>query len=246
MDSGEFVVSVVGGRVQLASREASRLAILRRLADLEGFTLDTGGLPPRQLSTQLEDAPLAEALAVLLDDQSYSAAWEHDGVLGRNRLASLTVGRVPRTGAPDPGEPESPASRSALPRAPIDLSELDPEERRLLQDLERANDRDRLAAIQEIDVYGPALARVAEVALHDPSPVVRAAAVEQLGDSDTHAAVSAIVEALRDPDSQVVLKAIEAFEFAGDESIVHALDPLLDHPDRNVREAASEAREMLE
>ena len=248
VDAGEFVVSVVGGRVQLASREASRLAILRRLADLEGFTLDTGDLPPRQLSAQLEDAPMAEALAVLLDDQSYRTAWEHDAALGRNRLASLTVGRASgAASAPDPGgSASSLASGNALPPPPIDLSELDDEERRLLRDLDRANDRDRLAAVEEIDVYGPALARVAEVALRDPSPLVRAAAVEQLGDSDTHLAVSALMEALRDPDPEVVLKAIEAFEFAGDESIVHALDPLLDHPDPRVREAASEARELLE
>ena len=44
----------------------------------------------------------------------------------------------------------------------------------------------------------------------------------------------------------MVLEAIDALEFAGDESIIPNLEPFLDHPDPEVREAAEEAIEFLE
>ena len=253
--AGEFVVSLVGGRVQLASREAPRLAILQRLADLEGFKLDPAGLPPREITLQLDEEPLGGALTALLADTSYRTAWRYDAAIGRPRLVSLAVGigpsessgRVARGSGEAAGRAERSVPRLTLPGAVrTGDDELDEEERRWLEALDSPNDRERREAIDEVDIDSPAgLTKVLELAREDPDALVRSSAVERLEDSGNFAAVQGLLAALNDPDPRVVLAAIEALEFAGDESVVPYLMSLLDHADPRVREAAREAIDFL-
>jgi len=248
--AGEFVVSVVGGSVQLASRDAPRLAILRRLADLEGFTLDTSGLPEARVTLQLDEVSLGAALAALLDDVSYRSVFVHDASLGRNRLASLAVGA---SSAPDGGGADRRPGADALARvAQLQLEGLgagadepDEEQQRWIEALASGNDRERREAIEEVDVDGPALARAIEMATADSDPLVRIGAVERLEESATFAAIQGLLSALEDPEPEVVLRAIEALEYAGDETVVPYLQPLYQHPDPEVRAAATEAGEFL-
>lgn len=250
VETGEFVVSLVGGRVQLASREAPRLAILRRLADLEGFTLDTSELPEARITLQLEEAPLGAALAALLDDVSYRSAFVYDAGLGRNRLASLVVGAAPAREGGGAGRGRGAgaglrAGRLRLEGLPPGADEPDEEQQHWMQALGSANDRERREAIEQVDVDGPALARVIELATADSDPLVRAGAVGRLEESGTFAAIQGLLSVLEDPEPKVVLRAIEALEYAGDETVVPYLAPLYEHPDPKVRAAATEAGEFL-
>ena len=257
---GEFVLSVVGGRVQLASREAARGPMLRRLADLEGFELQAGALPRRSLTLQLDEVSLATAVDALLDDLSYRARFEHDEELGRNRLVSLEVGdleELAKLAAPKPEGPRpAPGGRKDEPGEDLEPSrklgraernrDYAEETRRWLEGLDSPDDRERLEAAEEVDLEGPGLDRLIELARDDADPRVRAAAVERLEDSGTFAATQALLQALGDGDSRVVLRAIEGLEFVGDESIIPHLEPLRDHDDPEVRDAAIEAIEFLE
>ena len=84
------------------------------------------------------------------------------------------------------------------------------------------------------------------VLVRDSDPQVRIAAAEQLADSDSFAAVTGLLDALQDTSPRVIIAVLESLELNGDESIVPEIEPLLEHPDEDVREAAAIAIEMLE
>jgi hypothetical protein len=90
------------------------------------------------------------------------------------------------------------------------------------------------------------LSQVISVLNTDPDPRVRVAAADWLGDNASYGAVNALLGALGDPSVEVTLQVLEALEDAGDESVIVYLQPLLDSPDSEVREAAGRAIEFLE
>ena len=100
-------------------------------------------------------------------------------------------------------------------------------------------------ALALIDPSGDAAARVVELAKSDPDPRVRAAAVERLGDADTYQATTALLDSLADPSPQVVIAALEALEFSGDRSMLPRIEPLANHPNPAVREAANSTLDSL-
>ena len=55
-----------------------------------------------------------------------------------------------------------------------------------------------------------------------------------------------LLRSLGDDEPEVVIAALDALEFAGDETLVPDLEPLLEHPDERVREAAAEAIDFLQ
>ena len=120
------------------------------------------------------------------------------------------------------------------------------EQRRAIEQLTSRDPSVRAEAASEIDPEGPGLGALLDIVYEDPDPAVRTAAVSQLEDSDTHAAVEGLIAALNDDDRGVVLEAIDALEFAGDETVIPRLEPFLESPDAEVREAAAEAIEFLE
>jgi HEAT repeat protein len=75
---------------------------------------------------------------------------------------------------------------------------------------------------------------------------VRAAAVSRLGEGESYGAQEGLVEALEDPDTEVVLEAIDEIAFQGDASLVASLEPLVDHADPRIAEAAGEAIAFIE
>jgi HEAT repeat protein len=103
----------------------------------------------------------------------------------------------------------------------------------------------RREAIEEMDAEGEDLAPVLEFAAQDEDPDVRAAAVAQLGDAQSFAALRGVVRALDDPDPRVVLQAIESLEETGDASFLAELARLRDHPDPQVRAREADASDYL-
>jgi len=87
---------------------------------------------------------------------------------------------------------------------------------------------------------------VARLGDADPSPRVRVAAAELLGDDGTFQAVAELIGMLDDPEPEVLLATLEALDRSGDESIEPYIEPLSDHPDSRVRETANEMLEFWE
>ncbi|MGH0038219.1 MAG: HEAT repeat domain-containing protein [Myxococcota bacterium] len=258
-------LSVRGQRVTLACREADVGGILSDLADELEFALEVTGAPLPRLTARIVDAPIAEALPVVLAGVRYDAEFESQG--DTHRLVRLRVGGV---GDAAPGGTRASNAtmdriREAVERSRVTGSLLDPDDPRVAVDdadlededeeraqaawIDRLSDRDpaeRARAAYEVEPEGRGLDALLGVLYNDADPSVRTAAVSQLEDSDAHAAVEGLVYALSDRDRGVVLEAIDALEFAGDESVIPSLEPLLDSPDAEVREAAEEAIEFLE
>jgi len=79
------------------------------------------------------------------------------------------------------------------------------------------------------------------IGLNDPDTWVRVRCAERLGENKAAQAVIPLVNMLEDENTLIVIKAATALGMIGGEAAFRALFPLLDHPDRDVREAAEEA-----
>jgi HEAT repeat protein len=101
--------------------------------------------------------------------------------------------------------------------------------------------------VGEVDLdSGDARARIGHLATADPSPGVRIAAAETLGDDGTFQAIVELVGMLEDPEPDVLVATLEALDQSGDESIEPYVKPLASHPDSQVRERANEMLEFWE
>ena len=63
------------------------------------------------------------------------------------------------------------------------------------------------------------------LAIHDPDPLVRRAAVNSLGDIGDDYSVTVIREALEDPDEEVRQRAVEVIDEINDDAAFRALYP---------------------
>jgi hypothetical protein len=263
-ESGRSTVEFRDGLVTVLGNQTDLMSILSRLAVRAGFRLELGEARPGRRTLRIERLALAHALPILLEGIEYQTDFEIDPVTGAHVLRRLQVGAMASASSHAASSEPAPGPREEIPRwrpQPIldprihEELELEREERmaRMQEEqqehIEQLSSRDpliRADAASEIEPEGAGLEHLLNLLYEDPDPAVRAAAAGQLEDSDTHAAVTALVNALQDEDRQVVLESIDALEFAGDESIIPSLVPLLDSRDQEIREAAAEAIEFLE
>jgi len=257
------------GRVSVARDQVLQLAVLEELAGRAGFELEVGAVAPRSITLRLDDAPLLEAISVMLEGTAFRAEYAVDPRTGAHVLAKLSVGEsvsaspsVPEAGIVVDSAAEAArkarsekireifAQRREKAEERGRLASASSEERRAreaeaVEQLADADGERRAEALAAIDPAGDASARISELAKLDPDPRVRAAAVARLGEADTYQATSALLDALADPSPLVLIAALEALEFAGDPSLLPRIEPLAQHPDPAVREAASDAIDSL-
>jgi hypothetical protein len=263
---GRIELSVRGQRVTLACRDADARELLSELAETLEFALETStaALPP--VTARVVDAPVAEALPVILTGVRYEAEFEAVGPvhrLVRLRIVGPAEDTVAAPSTSLPGRVDQRVREAvrryretgALPRsgerdADDDFDDEDEDEEldqaRLIERLADRDPRVRADAAFDVEPEGRGLDALLALVYDDPDSNVRITAVRQLEDSDAHSAVEGLIHALRDRDRRVVLEAIDALEFAGDESVIPSLEPLLDSRDEEIRTAAEEAIEFLE
>ena len=252
--------------MSVARDEVLQLALLEELAGRAGFELEVGSVAPRSIRVRLDDVPLLDAISVVLEGTPFRAAYAVDPKTGAHVLARLSVGELTpgAPGAASARHADSESERQARPEKihaliaqrrenaeeRARLANASAEERRAreaeaIEQLADTNAERRADALAAIDPAGDAAARVVELAKSDPDPRVRAAAIERLGDADTYQATTALLDSLADPSPQVVIAALEALEFAGDHSLIARIEPLANHPNAAVREAANSTLETL-
>lgn len=269
--SGEIRLALHGGRIDLQVREATREAVLRRLADEAGIDLELGEMGPGgalarpAITLSLEGAEFRPdgrgwegVLSALLEGIPYETAFAPDRRTGAHRVVALRVGPLASASAPAANpQPHAPAGlRDSILDAPLvpdgvaaapSREEREAEEQRAAE-LVRLDDPDperRARAVSFLSPTGDGLQQLRDVAAGDPEGRVRAAAVSRLGEGASYGAVEGLVAALSDPDAEVVLEAIDEISFQDDASLVTHLTPLLAHPDQRIAEAAGEAIEFL-
>ncbi len=103
----------------------------------------------------------------------------------------------------------------------------------------------RSRAVSRIRPQDEGASRLQTILADDPDPGVRASAAYRLVGADSIGATRSLITALADPEPEVVLAVIDTLEYAQDPSLIPDLEPLLEHPDGEVREAAAEAIDFL-
>ena len=259
---GEFRISVhEDGTISAFANAAPRLAVLLQLAKDAEFLLEIHALSWETLTTELADVTLRSAVPVLVGDAEYQAEWLFDPDTNQHQLLSLTVGTDPMA-TPiaadidsdvdtriDPQEAAAQADESmivkTLPEVLTQRRAMNIEQSELRKRLKDPDPRVRMEAAIEIEPEEEGLTDLVDLLLNDPNPGVRAAATVSLENTDQIAGVNALVDALNDPNPMVVVEVLNSIEFAGDESLVSKLAPLLGHTDPRVRDAAAEAMDYL-
>jgi len=137
----------------------------------------------------------------------------------------------PGKGASIPSNVEARDVREAL------RTGLDP---RLATTLDPEASADRVDQIESLDAAGDDLGTLLGVLAGDPDPAVRVAAADLLAESERTEAIDGLLLALEDPSREVVLQALETLALVGERDIVPSIEPLLDHSDAEIREAAEE------
>jgi HEAT repeat protein len=103
----------------------------------------------------------------------------------------------------------------------------------------------RADAAESIEPVGIALDYLATIVTSDPSAEVRIAAAETLEDSKDPRALEALILALQDEHPEVLAVVIEALEYMENRLAVPYLQPFLEHPDEDVRDAAEYALDQF-
>jgi hypothetical protein len=243
--AGAYTLRFEANALSVEAFDAPRRPLLEELAAQAGFTLEAapGDWPP--LTLRLEAQPLELALPLLVGEFEYRAEWSSAD--GAHRLAKLVVG-APRTGGNLPEGALRPGEiGAALERAlkeQRDAREPLSEEDALAQ-LKDADPEQRVRAALALEAEGAGLTALMNALEHDADPRVRAATTVSLEESEDFAALQALVSALDDPEPEVVIEVLDSLEFAGDESTVIYVQPLLSHPDPRVRQAAGNALQLL-
>lgn len=204
---------------------------IARQTDLEVFTQDPLS---EQVSVDLQDSSMFQAMRRILKDRSYNLS-----------RVSSEQGRVVRlwilSADPDSFATSSTQleSLSAAPPFATPLGE-DDEDLAMLA-AEALSYRDpsaRVEAVYALGEIGPSNTRILEQALMDPSAEVRESAIEALADIGGSESASALEVALNDAEVSVRLEAVEALGEIGGQTAAALLRKAL--VDEATRETAAE------
>ncbi len=211
---------------------------------------------PGTVTGILRDASVTDAVAYLVGDTPYAAFYGTAG--DRRGLLAVRVGE--ELVEQDLGGDPAPASAMTIPRAsyekfPDSASEVDT---RLLYEWQAAHveayieinssyPAERILGLESVDAEGGALVMLDGMIEYDTDPDVRIAVLEKLAESESRIAYESILKGLADPDPRVIIMAVTIVEDWGDEEIIpRYLEPLLSHPDADVRERVAEIIESSE
>jgi len=248
---GEARVEYSDGFATVHCDGSLQLAVLEQLAEQAGFEIVAGRVHARPITLRIERVPLVDAIAAILDGLPYRLQYAPDDASGSRMLARVEIGELRQWAAANAGRgtpkpPEDSASGAAAGAVAPPDDEDAAEQAELLASLASSDPDARIDAIDWIELDPKAMEQMTSLLASDPDAEVRGAIVDRLGDEESPAALAALITALRDPDSDVVLRAIAALETAGGPWLIPDIEPLLSHPDPEVREAAQDAKRYWE
>jgi hypothetical protein len=143
----------------------------------------------------------------------------------------------PDIGASIPSAAEAPDAREAL---------RDREDPRLATTLDPEASAERVSRTESLNAAGDDLGTLLATLASDPDPAVRVAAADLLAESERAEAIDGLLLALEDPSREVVLQALETLALVGGPDILPSIEPLLDHDDAEIREAAEDTRYFVD
>ncbi len=263
--AGEVTLELSGDTLTLLANQAPRRAVLRKLEEAREFELVLAEPKAAKgaVTLRLVEVSVEEALVATLSGVAFSLRYvPFDEVSLVDQVTVGTAEAVEPVGRPMRAQKMKQTrrqefrrkfarSQEAQAREQAELSEEERDQRQAqaAAELERGlaspDARTRAGAVAQLDE-----ARFADLVDHlqnDRSAEVRVAAAEALGSLNaTRAGTSALVAALGDPDPQVVIAALDSLQWVEDPSVIPDVREVLDHPNVEVREAASETMSWLE
>jgi hypothetical protein len=265
---GAAWVSVSERGVTVRANRASLRAVLAELERSAGFrlALAPGTQLAKPVTLEAVDAKLEEVLGSLLEGWPH-ALYYGVAAAGGRVLERVEVGvfssanevAAAEVAAADPSaETRTEVSRPRrqrernVQRDPVAEAERrEQREQREAEYFTQLGDSDpavRAQAAGGLPADEHTVPALSELATNDPDAGVRKAAVSALSDAseEDSVALGALLGALGDSDPQVVIAALDSIEWVGDASAIPNIEPLLEHPNAEVREAAGNAIESLE
>lgn len=248
---GTFDIRLHEGRFTILANDAPARDILNDLAILTGFKVVDTGTPLGRVTLAVEGGDVHATLVELLKPHPYQIIYEFNNTRGTDTLTHVVVGRPPAMPETAPAQPCPPGTGFATlnPEGPplpdADQAPLSAEDQVYLSLLLDPSPKVRADAAESIEATGIALDYLARIIITDPSPEVRMAATYSLENSEDPRAVDTLIMGLNDADPNVLVEVIDSLDFLDDRSAIPYLQPLLDHPDEDVRDAAESAIESL-
>ena len=188
----------------------------------------------------------------LLQPHPYQTSYAFDANRGTYALTHVRLGNTATAQETAPAQPRLPAAGietvnpEDAPEPGADPTLLSAEDQAYLTLLLDPLPEVRADAAENIEATGIVLDYLATILTTDPSPEVRIAATYSLEESDDPRAFDTLIMGLDDTDPKVLVEVIDSLDYLDDRSAIPYLQPLLDHPDEDVRDAAESAIESLQ
>jgi hypothetical protein len=248
--AGEVEISISTTGVVITANAVSQQIILYRLAMQAGFEITEAGVPWEPVTLNLEADDLHAALVALLREHPYQIIYEYDTDRQADALTRVVVGELP---AGQAWTQPAPAEDSVIPPEIPDYgmtqsateASLSAEDREYLAQLMDPSPELRAEAADSIEPTGIALDHLASIVTSDPSAEVRIAAAGTLEDSKDPRALEALIMALQDEHPEVLVEVIDALGYMENRLAIPYLQPFLEHPDEDVRDAAESSIDQL-
>jgi hypothetical protein len=246
----ELEIGISDTGVAITANAISQQTILYHLAMQAGFEISEASVPWEVVTLTIETENLHAALVALLKQHPYQIIYEFDTNLEADTLARVVVGDP--LAAQEWLQPAPAADTGMTPDIPnygmirsATEASLSAEDRAYLTQLMDPSPEVREDAAGSIEPTGIALDHLASVVTTDPSPDVRMAAAGTLEDSKDPRAIDALILALQDENPEVLVEVIDALVYMENRLSIPYLQPFLDHPDEDVRDAAENALDQL-
>jgi len=250
LEPGQYAVDLADDAIVIRANQVNELVLFRGIANKAKFQLFTENFDWKTVSVDIHAKTLQAAVVELLSAYPYEIIYSPDESGQQQALSEVVIGKPTAAVAEQKDEDKKAAPEPGV-EALLYIKEFDPlgQQQAYLEKLQDPTPEIRAAAAREIKPTSENLPTMTNLLTNDPSPEVRIAAtwsLEVSEDAETPQAIAALVKCLDDKDYSVVEECVDSLAFIGDETTIVYLQPLMTHPDEDVRSAALEAIRWLQ
>ena len=248
--AGQYLVDLSENAIIIRANQVNELVLYRAVAARGKFQLLMESFDWKTVSVDIHADTLQAAVVELVSAYPYEIVHAPDESGQQEVLSEVVIGKP---AAPAAEQKDGDKKIAPVPgkEALLYIKEFDPlgQQQAYLEKLQDPTAEIRAAAAKEIIATSDTLPTIIDMLANDPSPEVRIAttwSLENSDDAEAPQAIEALVKCLDDQDFTVVAECVMSLGFIGDETTIVYLQPLLTHPDEDVRTEALEAIRFLQ
>jgi hypothetical protein len=249
LPAGQYELDLSDGAIVIRANQVNELVLFKGLAHRAKFQLLAESFEWKTVSVDIHADTLQAAVVELVSAYPYEIV-HAPTESGQEVLSEVVIGKPEPVTAENKDEKKKKAlepGREAL----LYIKEYSPEEQQrvYMEKLQDPMPEIRAAAAKELMPTSDNLQTLTDLLANDPSPEVRISAtwpIEVSEEEEAPQAIAALVKCLSDEDHTVVAACVKSLGFIGDETTIVYLQPMLTHPDEDVRIEALEAIRWLQ